>query len=326
MHNKKLLTILALFVLIIISTLSFSLMPQQRQSQSQTEQLESSIERIQFEKIDYYKTKARMPYMHLNASTLVIEGSERLDFSKPKGSLYSDDKKVIYSADTGTFTSINEHLELEGHVDVIENKNSYKSKKLDYSGKSHTLEAVGDVRALLFDELTKDTMNLSSVTLVSFLDKDIVQLSGDVKGKLERHRKYEEGFMFSAGYMEFNGVISQMSLTKSVIINRNNYTVSAQSAQIFLENFNKKLKYYSLYDDVKLVEKIKTSGTVSTRRAYAEKLEAFQNTGKIILTGAPRVEQGDDVIKGYQITLRENVELVEVDDSQSSFSIKRKSQ
>ena len=44
---------------------------------------------------------------------------------------------------------------------------------------------------------------------------------------------------------------------------------------------------------------------------------------KIVLTGAPRVEQDQDVIKGYQITLRENVELVEVDDSQTSFKINR---
>ena len=48
-----------------------------------------------------------------------------------------------------------------------------------------------------------------------------------------------------------------------------------------------------------------------------------KKTGKILLSGAPRVEQGDDIIKGYQITLRENVEMVEVDDSQSSFSLKR---
>jgi lipopolysaccharide export system protein LptA len=75
---------------------------------------------------------------------------------------------------------------------------------------------------------------------------------------------------------------------------------------------------------VKLEEKLKLkSGKNQTRRAFAEKLEGHQRTGKIILTGAPRVEQGNDIIKGYQITLRENVELVEVDDSQSSFSLKK---
>ena len=79
-----------------------------------------------------------------------------------------------------------------------------------------------------------------------------------------------------------------------------------------------------LYDDIKLVEKLKLDdGTTSTRKAYSEKLEGYMREAKIVLTGAPRVEQGSDLIQGYQITLRENVELVEVDDSQTSFTIKR---
>ena len=100
--------------------------------------------------------------------------------------------------------------------------------------------------------------------------------------------------------------------------------LSAGNAEIFLENFNKKLKYYALYDDVRLEEKLRLdSGVYQTRRAFAEKLEAHQGTGKLILTGAPRVEQGSDIIKGYQITLRQAVEMIEVDDSQSSFKLKR---
>ena len=45
---------------------------------------------------------------------------------------------------------------------------------------------------------------------------------------------------------------------------------------------------------------------------------------KFYLTGSPRVIQGSDVIKGYKVTLRENLEMVEVDDSASSFTIKKK--
>jgi len=79
-----------------------------------------------------------------------------------------------------------------------------------------------------------------------------------------------------------------------------------------------------MYDDIKLEEKLKTrQGGSQVRRAFAEKLEGFISDGKLVLSGAPRVEQGRDIIKGYQITLRENTEIVEVDDSQSSFRFKK---
>ena len=43
----------------------------------------------------------------------------------------------------------------------------------------------------------------------------------------------------------------------------------------------------------------------------------------MMLSGAPRVEQGADVIKGYRITIRENVDLIEVDDAMSDGQVKR---
>jgi hypothetical protein len=44
----------------------------------------------------------------------------------------------------------------------------------------------------------------------------------------------------------------------------------------------------------------------------------------MVLSGAPRVEMGTDVIKGYRITIRENVDLIEVDDAMSDVQVKRK--
>jgi hypothetical protein len=46
------------------------------------------------------------------------------------------------------------------------------------------------------------------------------------------------------------------------------------------------------------------------------------NENKIVLTGYPRAYQFDDVIKGNIITLRENNEVVEVDDSNTKFKIR----
>ena len=63
-------------------------------------------------------------------------------------------------------------------------------------------------------------------------------------------------------------------------------TSKSLKGEIFLENHNKKLKYFVLYDDIKLTEKIRSSGGVMIdREAYAQKLEGIASEDKIILTG-----------------------------------------
>ena len=58
------------------------------------------------------------------------------------------------------------------------------------------------------------------------------------------------------------------------------------------------------------------------RKAFAEKLEGFAQDEKMILTGYPKVIQGEDVIKGNVIHLYQQNEVVEVLDNDSSFKLK----
>jgi lipopolysaccharide export system protein LptA len=92
-----------------------------------------------------------------------------------------------------------------------------------------------------------------------------------------------------------------------------------------MENQNKKLKYLILSDDVKMVEKLVTkSGEPIERRAFGERLEGFGYDESFHLSGAPRVEQGKDILKGYKITLREKLEFIEVEDAISDIETKKK--
>ena len=68
---------------------------------------------------------------------------------------------------------------------------------------------------------------------------------------------------------------------------------------------------------------METPDGLQNRKAYAERLEGLGREEKMVLTGAPRVEMGKDVIKGYRITIRENVDLIEVDDAMSDVQVKR---
>lgn len=287
-----------------------------------------STEETNFVEVSYYKLQNKEPSVELKSKNLAIKNDNLLNFTNPSGLILTKNREIKYSADEGEMNQASNTLTLSGKVALSELNSSYRSDNMQYFGKTDQVFAVGNVVSLIVDERTGDKLNLRSDKLQSQLKTKLLVLEGSVKGSILRARRYEGKMDFSAQNVEVNTPESVVTLSNDVKLHRNNYYLSAGNAEIFLENYNKKLKYYTLYDDVKLEEKLNANskGESQVRRAYAERLVAHQKTGKIVLTGAPRVEQGSDVIKGYQITLRENVELVEVDDSKSSFNLKRNKQ
>ncbi len=325
MYNKKSLTIIGIFTGIFLFVVYIALTAQKRRLQSTEASNAKLVERAYFTEVHYFKLNDRRPNIELQSNSLEIIDNTFLNFENPRGLFFSSDaREVHYSAKKGFMNQDKKLLDLVGEVHLSDPNSNYASDKLVYDGKKEVIRAQGDVSSQKVDEKTADIIKIHAQSLVSYLDKQLTFLKGGVEGEIIRKRRYEPGLSFTAEEAELNSPESQLNLVKSVKILRNNYYLQAGKAEIFLENYNKKLKYYVLYDDVKLEETLKLeSGKTQIRRAYAEKLEGHQRTEKVILTGAPRVEQGNDIIKGYQITLRENVELVEVDDAQSSFKIKR---
>lgn len=72
---------------------------------------------------------------------------------------------------------------------------------------------------------------------------------------------------------------------------------------------------------MKVVEKVLLGRDLIERRAFAERLEGFMSENLVVLTGYPKVFQQQDVIKGNRIILRENNEVVEVEDANTNFRI-----
>ena len=283
------------------------------------------IEESTFEKMDYFSVNDGNKVMALNANSLRVVNQRDLYFTQPDGALYNEaGNKVAYTALEGEFKDLNKELKLEGEVKLVSKEGKYFADSLNYNGSTEVLRANGDVKATVIDGSTNDTLTVNADHMISWLKQEKSLFNGDVRGKIDRQRIYEGSFNFRAERMELDRLNSRVSLSDNVLLERNKYTLRAQRAEIFLENFNKKLKYYVLYDDIKLTEQLELpNGQTQVRKAFSEKLEGYMSQGKIVLTGAPRVEQGDDLIKGYQITLRENVELVEVEEAQSSFRLKR---
>lgn len=323
MYNKKTLATLFLFSFISIMVV-FVAINSERSADKSFKKGEIPDEVSTFLNVHFYKTENNIQKVELQASELIITNQDLLRFSKPNGLIFNKDRSISYEADKGELIQSSKLLTLNGSVILKDLTSIYKAGLIIYDGIKSIITASDNVNSQYKDLKTKDVVKLKSDNMLSQLDDNILYLDGNVNGRIIKNRKYEMGLSFSSENVVLNSPESRLSLSNKVKLFRNNYYLQAQKAEVFLENFNKKLKYYELYDDVKLEESFKlSSGKIQKRRAYAEKLEAHQSSGKLILTGAPRVEQGKDVIRGYQITLRENVELVEVDDSQSSFSLSK---
>ena len=327
MVNKRNLTVVLIFVLITFFVL-INALSVHRKGESISGPLDvETIEQTKFKNIHYYSNKNSIPDTVFSAEILDIEGeagSEKLFFTQSKGKVRSNEEWVEWSGKEGRFNTKTQELFLKGEVSVTAAAGTHKSDSVYYNGLKNFLEAKGQVFSRVVDLTTLDVLNITSNYVSAWISEKRTLFLGHVVGTLKRKRNYEGGLDFSAERMELNQLNSLLTLENNVKLDRNNYHLESQKGEIFLENFNKKLKYYVLYDDIKLVEKMQMpSGETQVRRAFAEKLEGHISQSKTVLSGAPRVEQGEDIIKGYQITLRENVEIVEVDDSQSSFRFKK---
>ena len=324
MTNRRSIIIVSIFLVVTFTVLGTSLNVKRKSLARKNLKGDTRVEEAQFNGLSYFVLDGSKPSISLDATNLKIVDNKDLYFLAPNGIIYDDKEQVVYKAANGSFIGETKELKLEGDVDVETPSAGHKSDKLYYNGSKKYLEASGNVESRHLDTKTKDNLIVTSNYVNSWIKDKRTLFLGAVEGKVKRRRVYEESFNFKANRVELNQLKSLVSLSENVSLDRNNYHLEAQKAEIFLENFNKKLKYYVLYDDIKLEEKLNMpDGTVQIRRAFSEKLEGYMSEAKVVLSGAPRVEQGDDLIKGYQITLRENVELVEVDDSQSSFDLNK---
>ena len=325
MYNKRSLNIVIIFLIFTLFIIIQSFSVTRKALGDQSKVVIEKDSETEVEILNYYAIEKSKPTLNINASLLKIVNNKNLFFDKPEGFFIDeDDQRVFYKGERGSYKGSLKELKLYGEVSLKSKKSDHESEKLSYDGIKKKISASGEVRSEVRDIKTSDQILIESDKMTSWMDKGESFFTGNVRGRVKRKRIYEESFDFSSEELEVNQLKSRIILSKNVNLDRNNYHLESQKAEIFLENYNKKLKYYVLYDDIKLVEKLEVKGKKQLRRAFSEKLEGYMAEGRIVLTGAPRVESGADLIKGYQITLRENVELVEVDDAQSSFELERK--
>lgn len=279
----------------------------------------------EIEKLDYFHLKAGVPEMSLAAEKMRSMGEEIAEFTGPNGVYnYKEKNELIsYRADQGSYKKRKEVLSMNGDVVITAKDGMYHADEMDYFFKKDLVRGKGNIQFEADDPKSYDHIKITSKKMEASPYQKLSKFQGDVNGEIIRKKKYEGKMDFSSDQFILEGNQSLAHLEGDVRMKRGTYVVTSGKADIYLENYNKSLKYFVLNDDVKVTSKIQTPEGIQERKAFSERLEGFGAEQKMVLSGAPRVEMGKDVIKGYRITIRENVEMIEVDDAMSDVQLKK---
>ncbi|HXH75780.1 MAG TPA: LptA/OstA family protein [Bacteriovoracaceae bacterium] len=275
--------------------------------------------------MDYFTLKKGVPEISLSAEEMISRGETWAEFKLPKGVYNYQQKKesIRYQAMHGQYEKDSGLLVLTDKVKVTSSDSEYYADKVHYYFDKDLVLGNGNVKFTGEDLKSKDNVIVESDKMEAHPEQKLGTFTGRVRGSMSRQKKFEGKTDFTSQLLRLTGAESLAHLEGDVWMKRDSYVITAGKADMYLENYNKSLKYFVLNDDVKVTEKLVTPEGVVHRKAFSERLEGFGREEKMVLSGAPRVETGSDVIKGYRITIRENVDLIEVDDAMSDVKVKR---
>lgn len=268
-----------------------------------------------------YHLKDNKPHIFLSSKLTKIRVSNNdTDMESLEGQTFSStQKKIEFSAKKGSFRRFGNRLIFEEEVVLRDEETRLSADQVIYYRDKE--EIIGKGNVLLKGKIpqSEDQIEIKAKTFSHYPERKISNFEDDVKGVIHRPEKYREGLDFEADKLSYSQLDSKINLIGAVHLNKPPFSAWSRRGAIFLENYSNKLNYFVLNDDVKLREKKK----FGLRKAFAEKLEGMASEGKLVLTGLPKVIQAGETIKGNKITIRENSEVVEVDDAYTTFKIKK---
>ena len=273
-------------------------------------------------KSEYYYIDKGIPFLKMDSDDLTLSTTNSKVFGiNPDGVFYHEEDPIFFKAKNFQLFLEKKEMILENEVNVDLNETNLVSNKLHMYSNGSKVDAEGNVKT---NTLTNDSAKIfiNSDLAMGLLKNNYFEYRGHVNGKTERKKAYEKNIAFKTDFLSYSGLVSLIELQGNVELTKENFKANSIRGQIYLENYNKKLKYYTLYDDVKLEERVYSDGHFLDRKGFAEKLDGMMSERKVILTGYPKVFQEKDVIKGNRITIRENIETVEVDDANTSILLK----
>ena len=273
----------------------------------------------------YFKSDLRGPHIELRADSLTGDSdAEEVAVTGPRGVLFREEGDSFrFRSSRAHYFSGEKELQMMGGASMSSSSDNLevRAERVSYFGGEDYFRAEGGVRGS-FDLERSGAISLEGERAEGWPGKGRVRYWGDIRGEVRRRHGFEEGVAFSSNEIRLDRDKKLVQMEGNVEMRFRGVVIQARKGEIYLENYNKKLKYYALSDDVKVIE----SRMGRNRQAYGERLEGHIKERKIVLSGAPRVVQGDgeDIIYGNSITLFEDTGVMEVGDPASRVLLKER--
>ncbi len=278
-----------------------------------------------FNNINFFRISNGVKSIYLISENLEIDSKTNLiSFLNPVGKFYDPKGKATsYQSKQGQFNQRKNILNLSKSVKVFTSEYYMESEKLIYHTIGDLVDASVNVRTKYKLKTNGDFVYLSASELIAHPEAGNFKYNGNVKGQIKKKRDYEDDIFIKSQVLSFDSNNNIIFLNDMVEVKKEFVTATADKGEIYLDNYNKSLKYFLLNDDVLIEESFQLpDGTAIERKAVSEQLEGIVSEDKYILTGYPKVFQDKDILKGNKIVLRENNEIIEVDNANTSFILK----
>jgi lipopolysaccharide export system protein LptA len=264
------------------------------------------------------------PIVNIFSQTAKIEDDNNLiTLVAPKGMYYHQERIFDFIGDFGFLDNKKKHFNLSSNVQIKSAGLEAQSDEVNFYETQDEVVASGNVKTVNFNLKNFEKIFVQSENLVVWPETGNLQYRFNVQGHIERARAYEPGLKFRTQLLDFLRTEQKINLEGSVYVERGLTKVQALRGEIFLENYNKTLKYYELFDDVRIEELVPTRAGNVLRKGFAEHLEGHVAEDKLVLTGYPKVYQDNDVIKGNRIVVRPKSSIVEVDDASGELRLEQ---
>lgn len=293
---------------------------------SSKQKLSSSMVENYLKNINFYRYKEGSKKIHLNSEEVVNnQMTGQMITKNPNGVIVEDgDDPLYYSGDSGFFNKSIGQLNLNGNVEIRVNDTIANSERLIYRQSDEIIDLIGNVKTKTNNQNMLYRVLINSDRAKYLKAQGILKYRDNVDGVVQRKRKFELPIFFKSDKLDFFELDMRADLLGNVEITKQQTVATSRRGEIFLENYNKKLKYFALYDDVVVVQDVipEDGQPPFKRESFSEKLEGYPSENLVVLLGYPKVNQKQDVIKGNIIILRDNNETIEVDNANSNFRLK----
>ena len=205
-----------------------------------------------FEKARYYLKIEGNNNIYFYSDKLILnQTEEKMSFTGPNGVIFTEEQdSFYYNAEMGSYDIGKKRLLLEKNI-LLRSKNvNIRSRELKYDGEIKKIFLNKEIYTEIQNHEDLFKLNISSDFATFDLNLKEFKYQKNVKGKIKRARKYEFPVEFSTNSLLFNISTEKIFLDGLVSIKYREMIGTSKKGNIFLENYNKKFKYFSLYDDV----------------------------------------------------------------------------